>query len=1067
MTLLTDREWKVKYTPNDGDLVRQFWIPALACGVRYHRTTGYFAAAALAVAMRGVEGLIVNGGTMRMIVGCTLDESEVAAITRGEGLRDAIGNALLKSPFDVPDEAAADALELLAWLIARRHLDVKVAVPCDAERRPVGGTVIFHEKGGVIEDKAGDRLSFTGGINETLQGWRGNWDSFHVHRSWTGEGAHVEAEEETFQRLWADRDGRALVVDIPVAVKERLLTFLPPDDRLPERLQGLDESTKPFDRKERPAETTAAPQPPEPPATDPRRVVWSFLWKAATMPGGGMRVGEATAAVTPWPHQIRAFERMYEPWPPRLLIADEVGLGKTIQAGLLLRQAWLAGRTRRVLVMAPKAVLRQWQLELREKFNLDWPIYDGQRLSWLESAARGTAVRAVGRDEWYQEPAVLVSSHLMRRRDRARELLEQAEPWDLVVLDEAHHARRRGGGIGVSDDRPNQLLRLMHGLRYRTAGLVMLTATPMQVSPMEVWDLLDLLGLPSAWTADAFLAFFDRVRKPAPDAADLAAMAALFRAVEAQYGPVNETDAASRINGGSPLAARKVLRALRDDASTIRLRRLSTEERRGAIAIMLSNTPIRRLVSRHTRELLRRYHKAGQLDTPIADRVVEDRFVDMTEAERTVYERVEDYISTTYNRVPGERRSAVGFVMTIYRRRLASSFHALARTLENRLGRIQGAAAARDDAEEDLIDAEPTGEPVDADDADALEREALALEERGAIADLLDAARRLPADSKAATLSDALEALRADGFPQVIVFTQFVDTMRFIREHLRSVYGDRLICFSGLGGERVSGDGGWQPISREDTKRLFFEGRAEIMICTDAAAEGLNFQFCGAMVNYDMPWNPMRVEQRIGRIDRLGQRFERIRIVNLHLSDTVEADIYLALRTRIGLFERFVGRLQPILSQLPRRIQEATFQGGEERAHARDKAVEGIGAEADALESGGFDLDAVTDAELVIPARPALLYDLADLGALLRCPDLLPPGTAVRPMAGGKDMGLLAPGMAKEVRVTTDPAYYEMHAESVELWSPGSPTFPHPDEFLTEDGVERTAFAAAVGGSGV
>ena len=138
-------------------------------------------------------------------------------------------------------------------------------------------------------------------------------------------------------------------------------------------------------------------------------------------PLGGARVGEATAAVTPWPHQVRAFERLYAHWPPRLLIADEVGLGKTIQAGLLLRQAWLAGRAKRILILAPKAVLRQWQIELREKFNLNWPIYDGRQLvRYASPALRGSERRPVGADAWHAEPVVIASSHLMRRRDRAR-----------------------------------------------------------------------------------------------------------------------------------------------------------------------------------------------------------------------------------------------------------------------------------------------------------------------------------------------------------------------------------------------------------------------------------------------------------------------------------------------------------------------------------------------------------------------------------------------------------------------------------------------------------------------
>ena len=116
------------------------------------------------------------------------------------------------------------------------------------------------------------------------------------------------------------------------------------------------------------------------PAIDRRSLVWSFVREAPRLEPGGARVGEATAAVTPWPHQVRAFERLYDRWPPKLLVADEVGLGKTIQAGMLLRQAWLSGRAKRILILAPKAVLGQWQIELREKFNLDWPIYDGRKL---------------------------------------------------------------------------------------------------------------------------------------------------------------------------------------------------------------------------------------------------------------------------------------------------------------------------------------------------------------------------------------------------------------------------------------------------------------------------------------------------------------------------------------------------------------------------------------------------------------------------------------------------------------------------------------------------------------
>lgn len=226
------------------------------------------------------------------------------------------------------------------------------------------------------------------------------------------------------------------------------------------------------------------------PELDPRRAAWGCIVSVPRPPGGGVRVGEATAAVSPWPYQVRAFERMWERSPQKPLIADEVGPGKTVQAGLLVRQTWLAGRARCILVLAPKKVCRQWQLELREKFNLNWPIYDGQRLAWHPSPAlAGENGRAGARDAWNQEPIAIASSHLVRRADRAQELLH-AEPWDLVILGEAHHAPRRGAG-SASEGGPNALLKLMRDLKDRTQGLVLLTATPMQVHTVEVFDLLN------------------------------------------------------------------------------------------------------------------------------------------------------------------------------------------------------------------------------------------------------------------------------------------------------------------------------------------------------------------------------------------------------------------------------------------------------------------------------------------------------------------------------------------------------------------------------------------------
>ena len=391
----------------------------------------------------------------------------------------------------------------------------------------------------------------------------------------------------------------------------------------------------------------------------------------------------------------------------------------------------------------------------------------------------------------------------------------------------------------------------------------------------------------------------------------------------------------------------------------------------------------------------------------------------------------------------------------------------------------------------------------------ALEQQALAFEEAADIRELLDGINRLPADGKVQELKRVLHELRRDGFAQAMVFTQYTDTMDFLREELgawdaapaeaksgalesradgsqnrgssgtdgslpassengsqpsdRHAGALRLMCFSGRGGEVRSAGGAWSTIGRDEVKRRFRERKADLLLCTDAAAEGLNFQFCGALINYDMPWNPMRVEQRIGRIDRLGQAHPAIRIVNLHYAGTVETDVYRALPTRINLFESVVGPLQPILARLPRTIVGAVLTGDRRRGEGTGPAPHGasvsdVGAHPDLVESierqvrearaGGFDIDATVDTDVSMPARAPSPVAMEDLDHVITAPDLMPPGTDIQPL-GQREYGLLAPGMRERLRVTTNPEYYEKHSDSVELWSPGNPLFKRPD-FVAE-----------------
>ena len=363
---LPELAWRTSYRNEDEDPVELFYNPALACAVHYDRMTGYFSADALALASRGIASLIANDGRTRLIVGCTLHRPEQEAIGEGYDMRALMEAQLLATNLTPPDEEAGRGIEMLAWMVAHGHLDVKVAVPVDPNGRPAYAPGIYHEKVGIITDSEGNRLSFSGSINETAGGWVRNTESFHVHCGWLGgrEALHVDDELNAFALLWDGEPRSVKVYEFPDAVKRKLLAFLPDNANF----------VTPPSRKavEEPVTHKLL-------ADELRRIVWTFIHESPRL-AHGLRVGEMTSAVIPWPHQIRTYTKFLSEWPSRVLIADEVGLGKTISAGLILRQAMLSGLAKRVLILTPKSVQIQWQNELYEKFNPMFRFTTGRQL---------------------------------------------------------------------------------------------------------------------------------------------------------------------------------------------------------------------------------------------------------------------------------------------------------------------------------------------------------------------------------------------------------------------------------------------------------------------------------------------------------------------------------------------------------------------------------------------------------------------------------------------------------------------------------------------------------------
>ena len=361
---------------------------------------------------------------------------------------------------------------------------------------------IFHEKVGIFTDKQGDIIAFSGSNNESLSGWESNIESFHIYCSWEGgrELERVQEEQFRFEQLWHQLSPNVRVFDIPEAVEQKLLQYTPttrpswnqqtefdtrpipqnhqipavgasrslnnknhdpinnknnapinelnPDsinelnpDSINELNPDYNDKNNDFinDKKvelenisERPVRTALN--------LKEEKEAFEILFNLHQHPGC-LDYCLKSIPISPWPHQIKILRRVAQTFPKSFLIADEVGLGKTIETGLILRYLLISQKAKRILILAPASIQPQWHEELREKFNLHFWSYSKGELIPPKNAPL-TPSNQPSTNIWNSQNLILASSHLVRRSDRMQELLE-AEPWDLIVLDEAHHARRK------------------------------------------------------------------------------------------------------------------------------------------------------------------------------------------------------------------------------------------------------------------------------------------------------------------------------------------------------------------------------------------------------------------------------------------------------------------------------------------------------------------------------------------------------------------------------------------------------------------------------------------------
>ena len=509
--------------------------------------------------------------------------------------------------------------------------------------------------------------------------------------------------------------------------------------------------------------------------------------------------------VIPLPHQLKALTKAMSKKQVRYLFADEVGLGKTIEAGLVMRELKLRGLAKRILVCAPKGLVSQWVSEMQTHFNESF-----QLLLPGEQKPQHEQENIWSRHDQVVCPVDSIKPIESRKGWSLKQLNEYnklrfddllAAGWDLIVIDEAHR-------LGGSTDQVARY-KLGQGLAEAAPYLLLLSATPHQGKSDAFHRLMALLD------AEAF-----------PD-----------------VGSVTQ----ERVQ---PFVVR-------------------TEKR---IAIDGEGKP---------------------LFNPRQTELVAVAWQDQHALQRHLYEEVTEYIKEGYNQAQAKQQNAIGFLMILMQRLVSSSSAAIARTLARRLNVLENKRV-----EEELplafadewadLDGQAQLDELLAQCQASLENEKNEVRRLLALAEQCVNAEN---DAKAEALLDWLYRLQQEeGNPhlKMLVFTEFVPTQEMLAQFFIE-RGISVVCLNGS-----------MDLAERKKVQAAFAGDIRILISTDAGGEGLNLQFCHVIVNYDMPWNPMRMEQRIGRVDRIGQR-HIVRALNFVLEDTVEHRVREVLETKLQI----------------------------------------------------------------------------------------------------------------------------------------------------------------------
>lgn len=525
----------------------------------------------------------------------------------------------------------------------------------------------------------------------------------------------------------------------------------------------------------------------------------------------------------PLPHQILVLEKVMQGVQTRFMLADEVGMGKTIEAGLVLKEKKLRGEVKRILLVVPKSAMLQWQSEMKEHFAENFFIYDSDLItSMAKTFASFDAEEEL--NFWRQHNQIIVSIDALKPIESRQgwnqervdaynkyrlEMVVNAD-FDMVIIDEAH----RMGGSSTSVSR----FKMAEVLCNAVPNLLLLTATPHRGKSDHFRRLLQLMD------ADAFSG------EGMPCIEDIQ-----------PYVMRSEKRFAVDYDG----------KKLFNERTTVRL------------DVLLD--PLRH---------------AAQI---------------------ALYKHITDYVRICFGRAKSAKRNATGLVMVMLQKLASSSTDAILSALRTRLYRLEN-GEDEDNLEGYGLDGSLDYEDDELDVSDySVEHTSSGLKtEIEMLQQLVEEAEQCRAtetDAKATALMEKIYSLRSSGIEannKVLVFTEFRQTQDFLI---------RVLNEQGLKCEKVNGS-----MSMEERHRalVHFRDEADVLVATDAAGESLNVQFCHIVFNYDLPWNPMALEQRIGRVDRIGQKYE-VKAFNMLTNNSVDYRIYNIIVEKLDIIMEELG----------------------------------------------------------------------------------------------------------------------------------------------------------------